>query len=110
MAKHRSSQEWKELLSAYQHWKGSQAQFCVEHNISIASFYYHRRKQVQTPNELPAVIELPQSERIQLQPCIEQPLASCQLECKHPGIGLMKVHCQVDQLAMVVDQLTQDSK
>lgn len=109
MAKHKSSQEWQELLSAYETWEGSQALFCDEYGISIASFHYHRRKQFSTP-KAPAVIELPRSESINLEPFTEISQANCKIECHYPGVGLMQVHCQADQLAIVVDQLSKDSK
>lgn len=111
MAKHRSSQEWKKLLSAYKKWNGSQSQFCVEHNISIASLHNHRRKQVQKAagKQSPAVIELSRSKPVQVVPggCAQP---TCQIEYHHPEIGLVKVHCQANQLAMVVGQLSQDTK
>ena len=108
MAKHRSSQEWHDLISAYENWDGSQANFCIEHDISIASFYYHRRKQIPSPPKglPPAVIELPLPDRSQAELSIESSSANCQIECTYPGIGLMKVRCQTGQLAVVVEQLT----
>ena len=104
MSELRSSQEWSEILTAYESRNVTQRQFCADYEISLGSLYYHRRKQKQKPGcDKPKIIELAQPTQCQggslLQP-------GCQLEYLDPVLGQLKISCGANQLGKIVEGLS----
>ncbi len=103
MAKHRSSQDWSEILSAYDNRNVTQERFCADHRISLASLYYHRRKRKKKPGgDKPKLIELPPP--VQAAGRISPP--DCRLEYLNPTLGQLKISCSANQLGQIIEELS----
>ena len=70
--KKQSARRWADILSRYADWQGSVRAFCAREGISVASFYYWRRKQATenvagfVPVQLKATIEEAQCSGVRL--------------------------------------------
>lgn len=104
MAKHRSSQDWCDILSAYDNCGVTQETFCAEYGISLASLHYHRRKRRAelAGCEAPKLIELPSPV---YSPSSLSP-RDCQIEYLNPALGQLKISCRASQIGQIIKELS----
>jgi len=111
MAAHKSSQEWLEILDAYEGWEGTQEQFCSFHRISKASFYYHRRREADKPElskgHAHQLVELPRPSQAALETSATQcqPM-DCRLEFQDSVLGCLKISCSINSVTQLIANLS----
>ncbi len=108
MARHRTSEEWSTILTAYSRRIGSQAEFCREHNIAKSSLEYNLRKSRQDKSgqseRKPRIVELPPQP--QAPPVMVPDLKDTELSFHHSTLGGITVRCHHRNLSKVITQLS----
>lgn len=110
MARHRTSEEWSTILTAYSNRTGTQAEFCREHNLSKSSLEYNLRKTRQDkagPSEgtpRPRIVELPSQATVP--PVTALDPRDTEFSFHHTVLGKMTVRCHHRNLSEVITQLS----